>query len=318
MTDGFTVTSTTDEVLEGVDLSGRTALVTGASSGLGLETARSLAGAGATVILGIRDPGKGRAALDQLHRAVPGGTFLLGSLDLSSMEAVRAFAGWAAEQAGTLDILVNNAGVMAAPLGRTADGFELQLGTNHLGHFLLTLLLVPALVSAAPSRVVNVSSGGHWMSDIQWDDPHYRTREYEKWEAYGQAKTAVILFTVELDRRLSWLGVRSTAVHPGAIPTELSRHLRRSDIQSLNDRSPGGRLELKSVEAGAATQVWAATSPSLAAVGGVYLEDCRVSGPRPESVRVGGHAPWALDPDAAARLWAWSEEQVGERLALPG
>jgi NAD(P)-dependent dehydrogenase (short-subunit alcohol dehydrogenase family) len=309
-------TSTADQVLSGLDLAGQTALVTGASSGLGLESARSLAAAGVTVVLGVRDPAKGAAALDRLARQVPDGDFALGQLDLSSLDRVRKFAEWMLGRYDQLDMLINNAGVMASPFGHTADGFELQLGTNHLGHFLLTGLLAPILAAGEPARVVNVSSGGHWISAMHWDDPHYRSRPYEKWEAYGQAKTAVILFALELDRRISARGVRAFSVHPGAIHTELSRHLVRSDIESLNARSPGGRLTLKPVDVGAATQVWAATGPELDGLGGLYLEDCHIAVPRPPSSATGGYAPWALDPAAARRLWDWSESEVGQSFSF--
>jgi NAD(P)-dependent dehydrogenase (short-subunit alcohol dehydrogenase family) len=210
---------------------------------------------------------------------------------------------------------VNNAGVMAPPLSRTSEGFELQLGTNHLGHFLSTGLLSPALRQSGSARVVNLSSRGHLRSDIIWDDPHYRTRPYDKWEAYGQSKTANVLFTVELDRRLSDDGVRSFAVHPGVILTELSRHLDQQDIQDLMDRSPGG-MTLKPVEAGAATSVWAATSPDLDGRGGLYLEDCQISDTVAGPEGTVGHAPWALDPSSAARLWIWSEGEVGQSFDL--
>jgi len=312
----FGSTTTTDEVLEGIDLSGRTALVTGASAGLGVETARSLASVGARVVLAARDPAKGEAAEVVIRRSVPGAVLELGLLDLASLASIRAFATWMLERHDRLDLLINNAGVMAPPLGRTPDGFELQIGTNHLGHFLLTGLLAPAVLAGAPARIVNLSSRGHLRSDIHWDDPHYRTRPYDKWEAYGQSKTANILFTVELERRLAGRGVHAYAVHPGVILTELSRHLTRDDLTDLAGRAPGGRLELKSIEAGAATTVWAATSPELADVGGVYLEDCQVASAGGGTDTMGGHAPWALDPASAARLWAWSEAEVGQAFPL--
>ena len=223
----------------------------------------------------------------------------MGVLDLTSLASVRAFASWLLERHPRIDLLVNNAGVMVTPFERTADGFEMQFGTNHLGHFLLTGLLLPA----APGRVVNLSSGGHRASDIHWEDPNYETRPYDKFEAYGQSKTANILFSVELDRR----GVPSYSVHPGMIATELGRHMTKEDMQSLRDRasqSPTGGLPgYKSIEEGAATSVWAATAAELAGQGGAYLEDCRVS----EAMA------YARDPEAAARLWALSEELVGDR-----
>jgi NAD(P)-dependent dehydrogenase (short-subunit alcohol dehydrogenase family) len=304
--------TTTSEVLEGVDLSGKTAVVTGASAGLGTETARSLASVGAHVVMAARDPDKGRVAAGGIKEAVPDASLELGTVDLASLDSVRAFAAWLLDRHERVDVLINNAGVMACPLGRTAEDFEMQLGTNHLGHFLLTTLVAPALLAAAPSRVVNLSSRGHQRSDIQWDDPHYRQRPYDKWEAYGQSKTANILFSVEFDRRFGGRGVHAYAVHPGVIMTELARHLTRQDLEDLASRSPSGApMQFKPVEAGAATSVWAVTAPELADVGGVYLEDCHVSAEVTEPSSPGGHAPWALDPASAKRLWEWSEGEVG-------
>jgi NAD(P)-dependent dehydrogenase (short-subunit alcohol dehydrogenase family) len=246
-------------------------------------------------------------------------------LDLASLASVRAFAKDFLATHDRLDLLINNAGVMATPFGHTADGFELQLGTNHLGHFVLTCLLAPALLAAAPARIVNLSSGGHVISDVHWDDPNFARHDYEKWTAYGQSKTANVLFTVELERRLGACGVHAYAVHPGMIMTDLGRHLTPDDIaalQAMAKRPSGGAgagsggggggggrglPPFKSVPEGAATTVWAATAPELAARGGTYLEDCAISS---------GHAPWALDAKAARRLWELSEELVGERFDL--
>jgi NAD(P)-dependent dehydrogenase (short-subunit alcohol dehydrogenase family) len=299
--------TTTDEVLAGVDLRGTVALVTGASTGLGLETSRALASAGAAVTLAVRSESRGAAALAAIHEKLPQASLEVGLLDLTSLASVREFAAWFSSRHDRLDILINNAGVMATPFERTVDGFELQFGTNHLGHFLLTNLLTPLLIAGAPSRVVNLSSGGHRSSDIIWDDPNYERREYDKFESYGQSKTANILFTVELDRRLHDHGVRSYAVHPGMIATELGRYMTRDDYQALKARAksgPGGGFpQRKSIESGAATSIWAATSDELREQGGVYCEDCAVSAQ---------HAPWALDADGARRLWAMSETLVGQ------
>jgi len=294
-------TSTTDDVMAGIDLSGKTAVVTGASAGLGVETTRALAAAGAHVVMAVRDKAKGEAAAEQVRAGAPGASVELGELDLASLDSIRTFAAWLADRQPRIDLLINNAGVMAPPLLRTTEGFELQMGTNHLGHFMLTNLLTPAITAAAPARVINLSSRGHMRSDIRWDDPHWRTTEYDKWEGYGQSKTANILFTVELDRRLRDRGVRAFALHPGVIMTELSRHLTSDDVGTLRSRAPGGRLEFKTTDQGAATTVWGATSPDLDGMGGLYLDDCHIGEP----------APYALDPDSAARLWTWSEGEVG-------
>lgn len=297
----FGATSTTDDVMAGIDLSGKTVVVTGASAGLGVETTRALAAAGAHVVMAVRDKAKGEAAAEQVRAGAPGASLELGELDLASLDSIRTFAAWLADRQPRIDLLINNAGVMAPPLLRTTEGFELQMGTNHLGHFLLTNLLTPAITAAAPARVINLSSRGHMRSDIRWDDPHWRTTEYDKWEGYGQSKTANILFTVELDRRLRDRGVCAFALHPGVIMTELSRHLTRDDVSGLRSRSPGGRLEFKTTEQGAATTVWGATSTDLEGKGGLYLDDCQIGEP----------APYALDPDSAARLWTRSEGEVG-------
>ena len=297
--------TTATEVLEGVDLSGRTALVTGASAGLGVETVKALAGAGARVLGAVRDRGKA-------ERVLAGLDVELVDLDLADLESVRACAKEVQSRVDALHLLVNNAGVMACPLGRTAQGFETQLGTNHLGHFVLTTLLTDLLVASAPARVVNVSSRGHLRGGMRWHDPHYLDEaSYEKWRAYGQAKTANVLFTVGLEQRLGDRGVHAYALHPGVIMTELSRHLTDEDRAGLQSQMRPGGLVLKTPEAGAATQVWAATSPELEGRGGLYLEDCQVAGPTPGDGS-GSYAEWAMSPDEAERLWLWSEEQVAE------
>ena len=302
---------TTDEVLEGVDLSGKIALVTGASTGLGLETARALAGAGATVVLAARNAEKTEAALRGIASGVAGAKLERRTLDLTSLESVRAFAAGFLSRHDRLDLLINNAGVMATPFGRTVEGFELQFGTNHIGHFLLTCLLAPALLAAAPSRIVNLSSGGHVLSDVDFDDPNFERRAYDKWSAYGQSKTANILFTVELERRLGARGVHAFAVHPGMIATELGRHLTPEDYELLkaaaSSSGAGGLPPYKSIAAGAATTIYAATAHEIEGKGGTYLADCSVSDE---------HAVWALDPDSARKLWSLSEALVGREFAL--
>ncbi len=298
--------TTTEDVLNGVRLDGRTVLVTGASTGLGLETARALATTGAHVVLTARSEEKGAAAESAIRASVPDASIEYGILDLASLQSVRAFADWFLATHDRLDVLVNNAGVMFTPLERTADGFELQFGTNHLGPFLLTALLAPALRAAAPSRVVNLSSVAHEFSDMDWDDLNYRSRPYDKFEAYGQSKTASILFTRELDRRLGPEGVHSNAVHPGSIPTELLRYMGPDDFAAIRKRTgatgPPPPGSLKTVETGAATSVWAAVAPEFSDRGGMYLSDCEVSD---------GDAAYTRDEAAAARLWSLSEEMVG-------
>ena len=303
---GFGAETTTDEVLDGVDLSGRLALVTGATTGLGLETARALAAAGAQVVVAARGDDKARAAMATIRESVPDARLEPGVVDLADLATVRAFAARFLSQHDALHLLVNNAGVMYTPEGRTADGFETQFGTNHLGHFVLTNLLVPALVRGAPARVVNLSSGGHFGAGIDWDDPNFERRGYDKFGAYSQSKTANILFTVELDRRLAPHGVRAYAVHPGMIVTDLGRHMTRDDFAELRERAKrgpsGGLPAYKTIPAGAATSVWAATATELAGTGGVYLADCAVA----------PAAPHATDPGDARRLWALSERLVGQ------
>ncbi|MCU1391064.1 MAG: oxidoreductase [Ilumatobacteraceae bacterium] len=309
---GYGEQTTTDEVLEGVRLDGVTAVVTGASTGLGLETSSALAAAGAHVVLAVRDTAKGETAVATIRERSPDASVEFGILDLASLASIREFAGATLVAHPRIGLLVNNAGVMFTPFGHTADGFELQFGTNHLGHFLLTALLAPALVAAAPSRVVNLSSGGHRASDIHWDDPNYQTRDYDKFESYGQSKTANILFTRELDRRFGPAGVHAFAVHPGMIVTELGRHMTRDDRKVLAEKfasSPTGTApRYKEVAQGAATSVWAAVAPELEGHGGAYLADVE---------RSDDDAPWTRDADAAARLWTLSEELVGQPFPAP-
>lgn len=292
------------------DLTGRTYLVTGANSGIGYHAAAHLRRAGGDLLVGARSPAKGKAAVRSLGEIAGSGRLELVELDLADSASIRAAAARVGELTNGLDAVINNAGIMQTPQQTTADGFEMQFGTNHVGHFLLTNMLVPSLLEGAPARVINLSSGGHRGSDIVWDDPNFEQRPYDKFSAYGQSKTANILFTVELDRLLRDRGVRSYAVHPGMIITELGRHMTRDDFAQLKERAKsgpsGGLPAYKSVEAGAATSVWAATAPDLADRGGVYLADCQVSQDA---------APWALDPDSARRLWSLTEDLVGQRFS---
>ena len=322
----FDETTTTDEVLDGVDLTGRVAVITGATSGLGLETARALAAHGAAVVLAARDEAKLADAVATLADQVPDAAVDTEVIDLASLESVRAGAARLAERYPRLDLLIDNAGVMACPLGRTADGFEMQFGTNHLGHFVLTVGLLHSLLTAPAPRVVVLSSAGHHESPILWDDPNFERTDYFNWTAYGQSKTANALFALELDRRYADRGLHAFSVHPGVIMTPLARHMTEVDFEWMASRvrqrdatgggggsgsGGGGSTSFRSVEAGAATTVWAATAPELAEHGGAYLADCRVSPSSADSSAITAVATWASDPADARRLWELSEQLTG-------
>ena len=315
MTRTFSSQSTTDQVLEGIDLTGKLALVTGASSGLGVETARALAAKGARVVMAARDVAKIEQQAAAIRARHPSAQLEVMALHLDQPASVRAFAKAFLAQHSSLQLLIGNAGVMACPLLRTAEGWEMQFATNHLGHFLLANLLAPALVAGAPSRVISVSSAGHQFSPVVFDDIHFEKRAYDKWLSYGQAKTANILFALELDRRLGARGVRAFSNHPGGIRTELGRHLTEADIKLLTERSQQraskGVMVWKNVEQGASTQVWGATAPELNVLGGLYLEETQISGVNPPPGSA-GCLPYALDPEQATRLWAVSEQTLGE------
>jgi len=313
----FDATSTTDQVIEGISLAGKSAVVTGASSGLGIETCRVLAGAGATVIMVARDEDKLKEVREELLRHNPGADLHIQRMDLADLDSVRSASTEILLYHSEIQLLINNAGVMACPLMRTAQGFEMQFGTNHLGHFLFTGLLAPALIEGAPGRVVNLSSGGHKFGAFKFADPNYETREYDKWQAYGESKTANILFTVGLDERSRERGLRAFAVHPGVIMTNLSRHMQEADYEALMARAPAGQpLEFKTVEQGAATTVWAATSPDLAGRGGIYLEDCQIARAAKGDGSGAGVESYAVDPVAAEKLWLLSEELVGQSFSF--
>lgn len=258
-------------------------------------------------MLGNRDAAKAEAAATDLRAGVPGAPVELVELDLTSLASVRRFAGAVLATHPAIDLLVNNAGVMATPFERTADGFELQFGTNHLAHFLLTNLLLPALLADGGGRVVNVSSNGHMIGGVDWDDPNFEHREYSPWPAYGQSKTANILFALALDQRFGGRGVHAFALHPGVVGTDLFRYLSDSDVAKLRARIDKGGMVYKTPAQGASTTVVAATSPELESRGGAYLEDCAIST---------ALAPHATDPADAERLWALSERLVGQ--TFPG
>jgi NAD(P)-dependent dehydrogenase (short-subunit alcohol dehydrogenase family) len=289
----FGFATTADEAIDGIDLSGKTAVVTGGSSGLGLQTVATLSLAGAKVVAAVRDP-------DQFREPVAGIDAI--PLDLASLDSVRAAGRAIAGRHPRIDILINNAGVMFTPPGTTAEGFELQFGVNHLGHFLLTSLLLPALRAAGDARVVTLSSDAHRRWGIDLDDINFDRRGYDTFAAYGQAKSANILMTVELHRRLGADGITALAVHPGTCATNLGRYMDRATAKKLFAMSTTtfAPENMKSVPQAAATSVWAATAASLAGHGGAYLADCQIA----------DAAPAATNPVTALRLWALSEQWV--------
>jgi NAD(P)-dependent dehydrogenase (short-subunit alcohol dehydrogenase family) len=318
MPNDFNETSTADDVLQGLDLSGTHALITGASGGLGAETGRALASAGARVTLAARDLAKVEAVAEEIRSGGNGREVDVTVLELTSLDSVRDCAKRFLSRYDQLDILINNAGVMACDLTRTPNGWELQMATNHIGHFLLTCKLIPALQGGGSARIINLSSAGHRLGGMDFDDPHFEERDYDKWLAYGQSKTANILFTLELDRRLAGSGVRSIAVHPGMIMTELGRHLTQQDVEDLMSRADpaSGRPTFKSVEQGAATTTWAASSPELEDLGGFYCENCNIASEKVGEDSTTGISSHALDGEAARRLWTLSENWVGESFSL--
>ena len=304
---GFGATSTADDVLHGIDLTGRLAIVTGGYSGIGLETTRALTKAGARVVVPARRPADAREALE----GVPGAE--VDELDLADLESVRVFAERFLASGRTLDFVIDSAGIMACPETRVGPGWEAQFAINHLGHFALVNRLWPALAPGR-ARVVSVSSGGHHLTGMRWDDVHWQ-RGYDKWAAYGQAKTANVLFAVHLDRLAESSGVRAFALHPGAILTPLQRHMAKEEMVERGwideNGTPLNPEGFKTPQQGAATQVWAATSPQLDGLGGVYLEDCEVAEPAPADGAMRGVKDWAVDPEEAARLWQLSAELTG-------
>ncbi len=304
--------TTADEVLEGIDLHGRVAVVTGGSGGLGAETARALAAKGAEVTIGCRDIVRGAAVAEGIKGHAGSGVVHVDALDLLDRASIRAFADAVRARHPQVHMLINNAGVMGCPFGRSPEGWELQFATNHMGHFLLTNLLLPVLQASAPARVVSVSSAGHMRAPVDFDDLHFERRPYEKWEAYGQAKSANALFAVALDARVRETGVRAFSLHPGAIPTDLGRHLSQEDLAPLVERITATAGGFKEIPSGAATSVWAATAPELDGKGGVYLEDCGLSAPAGTAGVTTGYLPHAVDPEIAARLWRVSEELLDQ------
>ncbi|MDR3615417.1 MAG: SDR family NAD(P)-dependent oxidoreductase [Candidatus Obscuribacterales bacterium] len=319
----FDATTTTDEVLAGLNLSGKRILVTGASAGLGVETARALAAKGAHVVGAVRDLAKGKAATAEVSKSASehGGKFNLHELDLASLKSVRASSDKLLEQGDKFDVVIANAGVMATPLGHTVDGFETQFGTNHLGHFLFINRIASLIKSGG--RLINLSSSGHRFANVDLNDPNFEHTAYEPFVAYGRSKTANILFSVAFDKRHKENGIRAAAVHPGGIKTELGRHMGDDQllamVSKINEQLAAGGHEpfkFKSIPQGAATSVWAGIVAGADEVGGRYCENCHVGKVVADDIAITpaseGVRAYALDPVAAEALWKKSEEMVGE------
>ena len=319
----FGATSTTEEVLSGVNLHGKRILVTGVSAGIGVETARSLAAHGAQVVGAARNLKKAEAATAQVRKeaGANGGSFELVALDLGSLKSVRACAEGLLKKDEPLDVVIANAGVMATPFLHTADGFEMQFGKNHLGHFVLVNRIAPLIRQGG--RLINLASAGHRFSNVDLEDPNFERTPYDPWVAYGRSKTANILFAVAFDRRHRGNSIRAAAVHPGGIQTELDRHLDPVHIQKMIEQmnkqlaSEGkAPFQLKTIPQGAATSVWAAVVAPVEEMGGGYYENCHVGHVVPDHVTISatseGVRGYALDPNTAEALWKKSEELVGE------
>lgn len=309
---GFGNKSEASEVMSGIDLSGKVALVTGGYSGIGFETVRALTGAGAKVIVPSRDVDRAVTTLDGVI-----GAEQIGFMDLSDLPSVTRFGEATAANHPKIDIAIFNAGVMACPLYRTQQGLEWQLGVNHVGHFVLLQTLLPALRAARGARLVTLSSIAHRMSAVRFDDMNYTDREYDKWQAYGQAKSAQSLMAVELDRREAGNGIRSFSVHPGGIFTPLQRHLGNAEMAEFGWTDADGRPSpvaeklFKTTTQGCATSLWAATHSLLDNIGGVYCEDCNVSDVVPdESNAFTGVRQWAIDSETAQRTWTETEALI--------
>ena len=307
LTSGFGTRTTAAEAAAGRDLRGKVAIVTGGHAGLGLETTRVFSNAGATVVIGSRDPQKAQAAVAHLQNVA------VGQLDLANPDSIDQFAHEFLDSNRALDFLINNAGIMATPLMRDARGYEMQFATNHLGHFQLTARLWEALKQSGDARVVNLSSFGHRMGQVNFNDPNFNERPYDKWAAYGQSKSANSLFAIELDQRGQKHGIRAFAVHPGGILTDLVRYMPEAELRAAGIHQENGVITvpewLKTVEQGAATTIWCAVSPQLNGKGGVYCADCDIAPLVPdENTLNNGVRQWAVDPTIAQRLWTLSEE----------
>ncbi len=305
ITTPFTASSTAADVIQGVDLAGKRAIVTGGASGIGVETARALASAGAEVVLAVRDVAAGERVAADITRTTNNPRVSVSPLDLAVRDSVTAFV---SRWDGPLHILINNAGVMASPLMRTAEGWEMQFATNHLGHFALAAGLKPALRDAGGARIVSVGSIAHVRAGVDFDDIHFLRRPYDPWTAYGQSKTANVLFAVEATKRWSDYGITVNALMPGAIHTALQRHVGEEELKRLRAQL-GSVVSWKTTEQGAATSVLVATSPLLEGIGGRYFEDCNEALPHEPGTRT-GVAEHALDPETAERLWEMSLEMT--------
>lgn len=310
---GFGLRSEPRDVLAGVDLSGTVAVVTGGYSGIGLETTRALAEAGARVHVPVRSPEKAAAALQELP-----GEVIVGRMDLGDTDSVRTYAASLLESETVVDLLINNAGIMACPETRLGQQFEAQFATNHLGHFLLAWSLLPSLLQADSPRVVSLSSIGHKRSDILWDDIHFRHKPYDKWIAYGQSKTANALFALGLDLQYRDQGLRAFSVHPGGILTPLQRHLANEEMVAMGWLDEQGNVSelastlFKTTTQGCSTSLWCGTSAQLVGRGGLYCEDCDVAElMTADTPRFSHVAPWAVDDDNAIRLWDASLDMLG-------
>ena len=310
----FGARSTALEVVEGLSLQGRHAVVTGGAAGLGLETSRALVSAGAGLTLAVRNLHQGEDAAALLRQQFPQARIDVAPLDLADLASVRRFARTWTAQSKALHILINNAAIMACPLARTAQGWESQFATNHLGHFALTTGLLPALRAAGAdggdARVVCLSSSGHKLSTVHLDDLHFAHRPYDKWKAYGQAKSANALFALGLHLRFAACGITANSVHPGGIMTGLQKYLADDEMRAMGwFKEDGTPLDLfKSVAQGASTSVWAATAPELTGHGGRYLEDCHEGVPAEPGNRISGYAPHIMDAALADGLWEASEQ----------
>lgn len=309
---GFPAKSEPDDILEGIELSGKTAVITGGYSGIGLETTRALAARGVKVYVPVRDPAKAADLLADVD-----GQVVTHAMDLGDLESVKAFADYVSSEVDSLELLINNAGIMACPETRIGNNWEAQFATNHLGHFVLTTQLLDRLLAADSPRVVCLSSSAHKRSDIRWADIHFNEDPYDKWEAYGQSKTANALFALALDMKYGDRGLKAFAVHPGGILTPLQRHMETGEMHAMGWTDENGELTeqaaqiFKTPAQGCTTTLWAATSPMLNDTGGVFCEDCDVADLQDSAAAPYlGIAPWVTSEESAEKLWEMTEQML--------